>query len=370
MSSLDSSDIGKITTAISPWIPSAVAAVKIYFADGGQWVDVNTVGALTFFENTDKDTNYLYLIDLVSGNPVWSQEMYQPFQYFSPTKFFHTLETDDTVVGLSFAEEAEALSFFQTVMIRARDVGLMNSDTKKKKTNKSSMTSKFVPKISKPKMPVMPNAPHVSFKPLSNSISQTSGMMKKMMKNIGKTKDDESTEPIIFEISSPQNFKHESHLEWTPGQPIDPDNLPPEWKKLFQAAGVRKKDLLNPETVDVVMGIVTQAMGGNTSPQPAAAAAPPPPPPPPPPPGGSRPPPPSQNNNPPPTPPPTNAPSGGGGLLDEIQKGKALKKVEVGPIGNLNQDETNSLAVTLAKAMQNIRYDLTDKADNDDDWSE
>jgi len=363
MSSLDASDLEKVTNAIAPWILSAVAAVKIYFADGGQWVDVNTIGALTFFENTDKDTHYLYLIDLVSGNPVWSQEMYQPFQYFSPTKFFHTLETDDTVVGLSFAEEAEALSFFQTVMIRARDVGLMNSDTKKKKNK----TSKFVPKISKPKMPVMPTAPHVSFKPISNSISQTSGMMKKMMKNISKGKEDEAVEPTAFEISSPQNFKHESHLEWTPGQPIDPDNLPPEWKKLFQAAGVRKKDLLNPETVDVVMGIVTQAMGGN-APQPAAAA-PPPPPPPPPPPGGARPPPPpSQNNNAPPTPPP-HAPSGGGGLLDEIQKGKTLKKVDVA-VGNLNQDETNSLAVTLAKAMQNIRYDLSDKADNDDDWSD
>jgi len=305
-------------------------------------------------------------VDLNTGNPVWSQEMYSPFLYFSPTKFFHTLETDETVVGFSFAEEAEALSFFQTVMIRARDMGLIPADHKKKLGNKGTIQmNKFVDKISS-KMPavVVPKAPHVSFKPISESISHTGGRMKKMMNNL-KKKEDSVGEDVAFEISSPQNFKHESHLEWSPGQPIDPNNLPPEWKKLFQAAGVRKKDLLNPETADVVMGIVSQAMGGNPHSENTTPMAAPPPPPPPPPSGGPPPPRPPPNNN-------TNSisASSGGNLLNEIAS-KTLKKVDaVGPIGNLNQDETQTLAVSLAKAMENIRYDLADREEAEDDWSE
>uniref|UniRef100_A0A6B2L6T8 WH1 domain-containing protein n=1 Tax=Arcella intermedia TaxID=1963864 RepID=A0A6B2L6T8_9EUKA len=382
---MDPDEMMKVINVLSPWVPQAMAAVKLYFADGGQWVDVGVEGALTFFEHSEKETHFLQLIDMNTETSIWAQEMYQPFQYYSPTKFFHTLETDDSIVGLSFAEEAEALSFYQTVMICARDAGLINADKAQKKKKQGGM-NKFVPKISRPKMtaPKIPSG-HVSFKPISNSIHQTSGKMKKMMKNRTKGhKDEGMNEEIEFSISSPQNFKHESHLEWTPGQPLDPNNLPTEWKKLFQAAGVKKKDLLNPETANVVMGIVTQAMTNAPSdapPPPMAAAAPPPPPPPPS--GGPRAPPPPAAPSAPRPPPPASAPSttsepssepSGSSFLQEIQKGKALRKVEDTPlptIVSLNQDEQTNLAETLAKAMKNMRVDFSDGEEEEgDDWSD
>jgi hypothetical protein len=47
---------------------------------------------------------------------VFSQELYQNFEYAKPRGFFHTFEMDDCVAGLSFADESDANDFYLKVI--------------------------------------------------------------------------------------------------------------------------------------------------------------------------------------------------------------------------------------------------------------
>lgn len=86
-------------------------------------------------------------------------------------------------------------------------------------------------------------------------------------------------------ISAPSNMRHTAHVGFDSKTGLDVSQLPPEYKKLFQAAGVKKSELKNPETAAALLDTVMA----------------PPPPPPPPPAGGAHPPPPPPGPHPPPT---------------------------------------------------------------------
>ena len=52
-------------------------------------------------------------------------------------------------------------------------------------------------------------------------------------------------------------------------------DVPPEWKKLFQQAGVKKSDLRDPETAKMVINIVGMTIGRAPPPVPGAEGGPP-----------------------------------------------------------------------------------------------
>jgi hypothetical protein len=162
--------------------------------------------------------------------------------------------------------------------------------------------------------------------------------------------------PEDFVISDPRAFRHESHIGWDPEHGFEIRNIPPEWRKLFQAAGVKKSELKDAETAKFVMNVVATTIAGEGPPPPPPVAAAPPPPaaapplkekstvgaaPPPPPPAMAPPPPPPVGKAPPP--PPMNRtdtphPAAGGGrsdLLKSIQAGKELKKVSAAALPDI-----------------------------------
>ena len=63
------------------------------------------------------------------------------------------------------------------------------------------------------------------------------------------------------EISGPTNFSHDSHIGWDPVNGFDINNIPPEWKKLFKEAGVKKSDLENKETAMFLVETIAQNIG-------------------------------------------------------------------------------------------------------------
>jgi hypothetical protein len=67
-------------------------------------------------------------------------------------------------------------------------------------------------------------------------------------------------EPDV-EISAPRDFRHLSSIGWTPENGFEIRNIPPEWRKLFQAAGVKKSELKDKDTAAFVMDII-QKEGG------------------------------------------------------------------------------------------------------------
>merc|ERR1712137_175171 len=178
-------------------------------------------------------------------------------------------------------------------------------------------------------------------------------------------------------IGGPTGFKHESHIGWDMENGFDIRNIPPEWKKLFQAAGVKKSDLQDAETRRLIVSTIHNAapelsdggMGG----------APPPPAPPPPcaPPPPAAPPPPSGPGLPPP-PPPSNAPSSGGGLAAALLAGKsnlasaADKPAPTPDISAMSSTQGKSLADTLANVLDSRRQGIAaaNEYDDEDDWSD
>lgn len=184
-------------------------------------------------------------------------------------------------------------------------------------------------------------------------------------------------------------------------------NIPPEWRKLFQAAGIKKSELKDKDTAAFVMNIIEkegglESMGtpGPAPPLPPKNKQPPPPPPvkpnpPPPPASGGAPPPlpppnappppsaPSPPNLPPPaaasTPaaPPPSASSGNsrGDLLAAIQKGTQLKHVDPSDASSASaaSPPPTGLADTLARAMEARRGAIkgaVEEEHDDSDWSD
>jgi hypothetical protein len=83
------------------------------------------------------------------------------------------------------------------------------------------------------------------------------------------------------EIGMPTNFSHDTHVGWDLERGFEVRNIPPEWKKLFMQAGVKKSELEDPETRSLLLNTVRQSMYGGP-PAPPSGTPPPPAPPPPP----------------------------------------------------------------------------------------
>ena len=61
-------------------------------------------------------------------------------------------------------------------------------------------------------------------------------------------------------ISAPTNVTHVTHVGWTPQKGFELRNLPDEWKQIFKAAGVRRSDLIDPETARVIVTLIAENM--------------------------------------------------------------------------------------------------------------
>lgn len=173
--------------------------------------------------------------------------------------------------------------------------------------------------------------------------------------------------------------------------------------KLFVEAGVTKKELEDPSTAMMLMGIVAEKITNKSKPQqqmqapqqqqqqpqapttnqrpapPTQTKAPPAnvPAPPPPPSISVAPPPAAPALKPPST--PTSAPSSNAGsskpndLLAQIRAGTSLKRVEDDPgLGELSTDDKTDLTNVLMRAINDHRKNLReeDHSDNDDDWDD
>ncbi|KAK5578979.1 hypothetical protein RB653_008655 [Dictyostelium firmibasis] len=383
----------------------STTVARLYEGRQGRW-EFMAVGIVSLVSNRVDKTNYIKVFDLKANyRIIFEQEIYDSFEFQKQRDFFFAFEGDSCVYGLSFVDITEAAEFYGQ---------LLNC-----KQGNLGKTAAVNPNTSSNKITASTPAPKVEKKK-----EKKSGFMSKFF----------SSEEKELEISAPTNFKHESHIGWDPENGFDIKNIPPDWRKLFQSAGIKKSELKNAETAQFIVNIIGEQMvntgGAAPPPQPGRSAppappiaaqpnrsvpppppsgvgksAPPPPPPshkspappPPPPSGGSAPPPPPpppMSGGPPPPPPPmASAPSGGGSssggggggsgggrgdLLASIRSGTSLKSVDksnpLPDIQNLGNEGSRSLADTLAAAMANrrggMREDDEEDDDDDDEWSD
>ncbi|GAM23084.1 hypothetical protein SAMD00019534_062590 [Acytostelium subglobosum LB1] len=376
---------------------------RLYEGKQGMWEYTGVVGAVSVVTHRIEKTSYIKIIDIKSApRIIFEQELYDNFEFTKARDFFYTFEGDTTVYGLSFTDVNEA-SDFQSNLNRAKTANSARPQSMAMPAAAAAQPAKATP------------AP--APKKEEKEKKKKKGFFSSMFGG-----GDE--EPENFEISTPSSFRHESHIGWDASQGFEIRNIPPDWRKLFQSAGITKKELKNAETAQFIVNIIGEnlAAGGGAPPMSGGRAPPPPPPPtsskgtpppppppshkgtappppppppvsggpppPPPPPshkGAPPPPPPHTSGGPPPPPPPTSNGGGGNGggggradLLSAIRGGASLKKVDhsepLPDIQKLDDAGNRSLVDTLALAMMqrrgNMREDDQDEDDDDSGWSD
>mmetsp|Transcript_25825 Transcript_25825/g.64868 ORF Transcript_25825/g.64868 Transcript_25825/m.64868 type:complete len:395 (-) Transcript_25825:1094-2278(-) len=368
------------------------AATKLYLTspNPNAWNFSGVIGGAAIC--SERNSHFIRIVDIQSREVKFEQELYNGFEYQQLKPFFHSFETNTEVAGLCFADEGEAGQFFQHV-IKCKNGGGATA------TAAAPVARATTPSVSTPTQSRSSSTEKKSGSKIEKKKKKKTGGFFSKMKSMISGEDDSAND---FQISGPTGFRHASHIGWDPDNGFDIHNIPPEWRKLFAAAGVKKSELKDANTAKFIMETVTEALAndpnaGPAPPMPSFGGGPPPPgrgPPPPPgggpppPPGGGAPPPPPPSGGPPPPPGgaprgPAPTPAGGGGagrgdLLASIRAGKELKKVDDMEAPDLNQldaVQSNTLANTLAAAMAGRRHAIQDVSDeeggdewDDDDW--
>lgn len=340
---------------------------------------------------------------------MFSCEVHDKFEYSQPRPFFHIFETTENVSGLSFADESDASQFYSKVMEAKK--GVLSEPEEQSYEEEQETPAPAPAKPAAPARPPPRNAapappapaprsapvpptpapasptpapqpadeePAAAASPSTNnsgsfissspSTSSTSSAKKsggtlKKKGLFGKLFQKE--EETDFVISEPRNFRHVSNIGWNPNEgTFEINNIPPEWKKLFQGIGIKKADLKNKETAGLIMNIIEQHKD-ELGPPSGPSNAPPPPPPPP-----------APGAPPPPGPPPPPAVSSGPGAvsLSSALSSVSLKKVDPNAPKPEAQSApaTGGLADTLARAMEARRGAIKEEAqeDEEDNWEE
>merc|ERR1712063_138095 len=233
--------------------------------------------------------------------------------------YFITFEGNEFVIGMSFAADDEANKFAENLAICVEDLGgtaeryggggggyappTAAPPTQAYNPPPAAPAQAYNPP---PAMPPSNDAPTTQAPmrttPITNpdtSSTVPKGAQKKKKGKFGFFRSKKQKKPAAeMVIGGPTDFKHESHIGWDMENGFDIRNIPPEWRKLFQAAGVKKSDLQDADTRKLIVSTINSNLGGDAPPPPAPAAPPPPPAP----------------NAPPPPPAPTGPPAVGGGL--------------------------------------------------------
>ncbi len=183
-----------------------------------QWTFTNVLGALVFIIDRELDTFVFHIYDLTTFELRFEYELYEDIQYLELDKQFHAFEMEDCVAGLSFCDESDAKRFYSKV-----------------------------------------NA----LKPSSNAQSASSALKNDQKKKGGLLGffGAKETKKKEVEITSVLSVTHNEHIGLNEDGTFDLDNIPENWKKIFKDAGIRKKDLRNPETAAEIIHTIAENTG-------------------------------------------------------------------------------------------------------------
>ncbi|OAX43455.1 WH1-domain-containing protein, partial [Rhizopogon vinicolor AM-OR11-026] len=117
---------------------------RIYFAypQPNNWSYGGLQGALAFTHDSSKEAFMMRLVDITgTRGVVWEHELYDGFDYHQDRPFFHSFAGDKCMIGVVFADEKDAQTFYKKVTSRKADK-VKSSAEKKKKSAKSGRIDK------------------------------------------------------------------------------------------------------------------------------------------------------------------------------------------------------------------------------------
>ncbi|GAM26188.1 hypothetical protein SAMD00019534_093630 [Acytostelium subglobosum LB1] len=212
----------------------ALTVARLYQGFNCKWEYTGIQGAISIVYNRVEKALYIRIVDLQTTKTIFEQEIYERFEYQRQRDFFHTFEGDSAVFGLSFVSVDEAYDFQAKILNIIPKVKRQQQQAAQPKKSKNGFFSKILHK-----------------------------------------NDNTAASDKPMDISGPTGFKHESHIGWGENG-FEIKNIPPEWQQLFQQAGIKRRDLKNPETAQFIYSVIGETMA--TQQQPGSRAPPPPPP--------------------------------------------------------------------------------------------
>ncbi|PHZ12084.1 WH1-domain-containing protein, partial [Rhizopus microsporus ATCC 52813] len=200
LSSPEDKNIVRKALPTSKIFTAAVARLYVANPDPSQWSYSRVWGAAAFCIDKAKNNSFfIRIIDLErEAGVIWEQELYEGFEYVQDAPFFHTFETDDCLTGLEFVSEEEAETFYKKVQ------------------NRQSLYSKV------------------------NDQKESAEGLFGLKKDKRKSKIDKN------HIGMPADFRHLSHIGYTPGKGFSVQNNDPELNGILsqlQALGISAEEI-------------------------------------------------------------------------------------------------------------------------------
>ncbi|KYR01214.1 WASP-related protein [Tieghemostelium lacteum] len=216
-----------------------------------KWIYLLT-GAVCLVSNRIENLNFIRVIDLNNKTIIFQQELYDDFKFTKLKDFLYSFEGDSSIFSLSFSDLYEASIFYTTVLnyklysLATKNNSTLKSPKKQKRKSLSNLSIEI--SSSEPNSPIN-YSPPTTLKMSNTTEKKSKGRFFKKLLHHHEDKK-------VPEISGPTGFKHESHIGWDKENGFDIRNIPDDWKKLFQSAGIKKKDLNDPETAKFIFDVI------------------------------------------------------------------------------------------------------------------
>ncbi|KAI8892621.1 hypothetical protein BC833DRAFT_611161 [Globomyces pollinis-pini] len=271
MVALNDDDIKLIQSQCDYQILTATV-VRLYLANHSEYQYSLTGGLALVNTNTH---SLFTIVDLKTGATVWDHPITTDIKYLQEKPFFHSFVGQTCIVGFSFADEDDAAVFYNKFTKRQSIAAVPIS---KQLGSNGSLNDKS-------NITVEDDSGRKKSKK-DSSIGGFFGFGRKNTKE-KKSKIDKS------QITGPTNFQHLSHVGYSASTGFSVQNIPLEWKIIFEKAGITDEQLQDKKNRKVIKqymkenaGLLTgsapppPAAAGNTAPAPPASRRAPPPPPP------------------------------------------------------------------------------------------
>jgi len=205
----------KAMQKLSPNSPSVLR--KFPNLSEERWTPTSIMGACAFIIDRSNDSFLFQVMNLKSFETLFMYELYEDIKYEVLGPQFHAFEMDDCVAGLCFSDPGESKVFLSKVMaLRPTtqvDAGanLLNGNGKKK------------------------------------------GFFGGFFGGSRKSRGDDD-----IKIGAITQVSHNQHVGLNQDGTFDMQNLPAQWKVMFKQAGIKKRDLQNPETAGIIFKTIQQ----------------------------------------------------------------------------------------------------------------
>lgn len=187
-----------------------------------QWLRTNIAGILTLTIDRSNDAYFFQIYDTTELRLRFEYELYYDMEYAMLSPQFHSFEMDDCCAGFSFADKGEATSFISKVMAL-------------KPTTKSNQGANL-------------------FKTEKKGKGGLFGIFGGGKEKKSYRQGDDDFDDI--QIGNVRAVKHEQHVGVNADGTFDLGNLPAGWKDMFKQAGIRKRDLQDPEMAAQIMSTI------------------------------------------------------------------------------------------------------------------